>query len=124
MAKMNQEAKRLWVEALRDGSRKQTTGKLYDGDGGYCCLGVLCEVSPTGPEWIDREKEGQEYPDNSDFRFAYAFENEAEVLPLCVQTWAGLDKPDPKIGELSASEWNDEQKLSFEEIAELIEKEL
>jgi hypothetical protein len=41
---MNEEAKRLWVAALRSGKYDQTTGALRDGVG-YCCLGVLCEVA-------------------------------------------------------------------------------
>lgn len=32
-----------WIEALRSGKYKQTTGKLQDGVG-YCCLGVACKV--------------------------------------------------------------------------------
>lgn len=34
----------LWVEALRSGKYKQTSGHLKD-KRGYCCLGVLCEIS-------------------------------------------------------------------------------
>ena len=32
-----------WVEALRSGNYKRTTGALSE-DGKYCCLGVACEV--------------------------------------------------------------------------------
>ncbi len=34
-----------WLVALRSGEYKQIQGRLHDpDDGGFCCLGVLCEV--------------------------------------------------------------------------------
>jgi hypothetical protein len=40
--------KKRWVEALRSGNYKQTTGALRKDDG-FCCLGVLCDiVDPKG----------------------------------------------------------------------------
>lgn len=33
-----------WVAALRSGKYKQAQEILRDDKGGYCCLGVLCEV--------------------------------------------------------------------------------
>lgn len=41
------EDKTLWLEALRSGKYRQTTGFLKverEGKQHYCCLGVLCEV--------------------------------------------------------------------------------
>ena len=36
----------LWIAALRDPERRQTTGKLGHQDhGGQCCLGVLAEIA-------------------------------------------------------------------------------
>ncbi len=46
---MNAEAKAKWVEALRSGKYKKTQGtlKAVNRTGArYCCLGVLCEISP------------------------------------------------------------------------------
>jgi hypothetical protein len=37
-------AKTKWVAALRSGKYRQGTGRLRTKDGGYCCLGVLCEA--------------------------------------------------------------------------------
>ena len=34
-----------WTAALRSGSYKQTESQLYDGDNGFCCLGVACVVA-------------------------------------------------------------------------------
>jgi hypothetical protein len=36
-----------WTTALRSGKYQQTRGKLRDRTG-YCCLGVLCDVSGEG----------------------------------------------------------------------------
>lgn len=38
-----------WIDALRSGEYKQTTGELQD-DNGFCCLGVACK------EFIPKEK--------------------------------------------------------------------
>lgn len=43
VAKMNPEVKVRWLEALRSGKFKQGNGALCN-EGGYCCLGVLCEI--------------------------------------------------------------------------------
>lgn len=36
-----------WVEALRGGEYKQIVGSLKQ-SGGYCCLGVLCDLDGAG----------------------------------------------------------------------------
>ena len=46
---MKAEIKAKWVEALRSGKYKQAKGVLRSMTGGYCCLGVLCDVyRPSG----------------------------------------------------------------------------
>lgn len=47
---MDQELKAKWVAALRSGKYKQAKGTLNDCGGGYCCLGVLLDVSGRG-DW-------------------------------------------------------------------------
>jgi hypothetical protein len=47
--KLDPEAKRQWLEALRDPDRKQARGMLNDGRG-MCCLGVACDISGLG-DW-------------------------------------------------------------------------
>lgn len=47
---MNSSLKAKWVAALRSSDYAQTTGILRDEGNGYCCLGVLCEVSGLG-DW-------------------------------------------------------------------------
>jgi len=54
---MNQELKTKWVNALRSGEYKQTTGCLERKRGGKpignCCLGVLCHIA--GIDYIKDE---------------------------------------------------------------------
>lgn len=38
---MDKKLKAKWVEALVSGKYQQIQGRLHDGVGGYCCLGVL-----------------------------------------------------------------------------------
>lgn len=52
---MDSELKSRWLTALRSGDYRQTKGKLRSFrndyfDDGYCCLGVLCDISGKG-EW-------------------------------------------------------------------------
>lgn len=59
---MDKELKAKWVKALTSGRYKQGKGALKR-DGGYCCLGVLREVTPLnyGPKgnsnWFLSDKE-------------------------------------------------------------------
>ncbi len=46
---MKAETKQKWLEALRGGNYVQASGILNDGNGGFCCLGVLHDV--TGGNW-------------------------------------------------------------------------
>lgn len=42
--------KTKWVEALRSGDYKKAKGALAR-DGGFCCLGVLCDLQVVPGEW-------------------------------------------------------------------------
>ena len=44
---MKKDVMEKWVTALRSGEYKQGTATLKE-DSTYCCLGVLCEISPLG----------------------------------------------------------------------------
>lgn len=53
-AKLDPEAKKKWVEALRSGNYQQGEGALKaDTEDGlvYCCLGVLCEIMVNDKAW-------------------------------------------------------------------------
>ena len=50
-----------WAQALESGAYPQGRKYLTDGDGGYCCFGVLCElIDPTRTQWEPTNT----YPDN------------------------------------------------------------
>lgn len=50
---MDPRIKADWIVALRSGQYKQAQSVLCDGNGGYCCLGVLCVA--VGAEFVDIE---------------------------------------------------------------------
>lgn len=51
---MNPEIKRDWIDALT-GDKFQQTLSALKGSGGYCCLGVLCEIQgATSAELLDK----------------------------------------------------------------------
>lgn len=80
--KLDPEAKSLWLEALRDPTRKQAQSVLSNGKG-MCCLGVACDISDLG-EWGPKRYEGVHYtPSNGDHP-------EDKGLPLSVSKWLGL----------------------------------
>lgn len=100
---LNDNAKK-WVTALRSGEYEQARGALTL-DGRYCCLGVACAISPIpAKEWLGRS-----------------------LLPDEVRTWLGLSheagryKRVYKAAHLTSD--NDERKLTFSEIADIIESE-
>jgi hypothetical protein len=55
---MKPEIKAQWIAALRSGKYPQTTHNLKT-EQGFCCLGVLCDISGVG-EWDD-QGHGYEY---------------------------------------------------------------
>ena len=78
---MNELIKQKWVEALTSGEYSQGKGCLNNGQGGFCCLGVLTDlyVKEHGLEW-----EFIEYEDTP------SFDGEAYITPLDVQAWSGI----------------------------------
>jgi len=108
---MKKSVAKKWVAALRSGEYNQTQKELKNEDG-YCCLGVLCSISP----WK-----------NNFTRMIVSPYGKNVLLPAQVCKWAGVrsnvgkykDKGDTLNRSLAAR--NDEG-MSFNEIADLIEK--
>lgn len=113
------QARRLgwWLEALRDGSYKQTKGVLHGSDGGFCCMGVAIDSCLNG-EWVKKEDK-------------WVFES-AEILPRNRRYSLALSDKEmlrlygpgiPRITQLA--EWNDAidgiGHKTFGQIAEAIE---
>lgn len=127
---MNQEVKRKWVEALRSGKYEQGVFNLKSkikSKTQYCCLGVLCDIylKEHNKRWSKKfknfaDKKSFGIKDNYDGDFGY----NTSHLPNNVMEWAGLDSHDPKVSGKHLTVWNDEGVKDFEDIANMIEKEL
>ena len=117
---MNANLKAKWLEALRGGLYKQTTGVLRAPDcngNGYCCLGVLADVYKPDL-WTEEPQESEdEYGDYREIdSWMHAFSG--ELLSDDVLHSVGLDHEQ----QAKLASMND-QGQSFEQIAEYIEEE-
>lgn len=52
---MDKKLKMKWVKALESRRFRQAEGELYDNEGKYCCLGVLCRMVGLPNEKIKYE---------------------------------------------------------------------
>lgn len=124
---MNKEVAVQWVEALRSGKFKQGRSRLQDSEGNYCCLGVLCEIAP--PEvpkerdpsgrlrgtLLDAQRPVMDWAslngDGGDFSKSLSIPKDCACGdPKCVQSLSSLVA------------LNDNAKMTFEQIADFIEK--
>jgi hypothetical protein len=109
---------REWVKALRSGTYTQGKELLRTSDGGYCCLGVLCELSALGQWEQDRYGDGFSFA-----KLADKTERREDILPAWVAREFGFVNAD---GTVECDPWelaqmNDEGS-TFEELADVIEK--
>lgn len=116
---MDTRIKYRWVEALRSGKYKQTTGQLNKKAEGFCCLGVLCEIAVEDGVIF-------RYSDGEDTGYGFSDLMEFSVLPKAVQEWAGIDSSAGEFPEAGSKRslisLNDDDHLSFAEIADVIEE--
>ncbi len=110
--RMKRETATKWLAALRSGEYEQATEVLYDGQGGYCCLGVL-QHCLTGKTQVNDD--GSEVPSMS-----WLTEHGVEFIGITGERFNS-----PYI--LSEREWvtglNDGG-VPFKEISDIIEKNL
>lgn len=119
---MRSEIQEKYVTLLRSKVYTQGAQVMKNNSGCYCALGVLCELyrKETGHgEWKPGGDEGEEF-------YISGMPVGEYVLPYAVREWAGIEEADPFItlgsGEVSRiSSLNDNQELSFEEIADIVE---
>lgn len=118
---MNPEVKKKWLDALRSGKYKQGKDQLkqeQDGDCAYCCLGVLCDlfVKEMNISW-----------DNQILKYDLFMPTEH------VREWAGVSfnsaftvktEIDGSMQDVRLDVLNDKHNYTFEQIADLIEKQL
>lgn len=104
---MNKKWKAKWVKALRSGKYTQGRYQLKSADNQYCCLGVLAEIQ--GAKW----QHGKPHLKGVCIR------NESEQY-LTPKGSAGMKyTTQRRLGDM-----NDEGGMSFDEIANYIEKRL
>jgi hypothetical protein len=105
---------RLWLAALRSGELLQGRSRLVitsdTGEAKYCCLGVLAKLVDPGAVGSD----GIEMGEDTD---GFPLDTENEVLPTRIRATVGMRDSD----EQACIRWNDDEMLSFAEIADRIE---
>jgi len=123
---MNQYVKNKWITALRSGEYKQTGGRLRKGDC-YCCLGVLTDLYDK-----DIQNDHHEWYEE-DGRYIYSSDGGTveATLPESVMKWADLIECNPTVLEermgqpvTSLAYLNDKEELDFNQLADIIEKQL
>lgn len=110
-----EEARAKWVESLRSGEYRQGTHSLRDNVGGFCCLGVACDLF--------RKEEGVGEWDE-DRNFYTGSERVHGVLPCLVRDWLGLREEMGHYGQAgsgTALYIDNDRGKSFAEIADIIE---
>lgn len=127
--KMNPEIKAKWIAALRSGEYQQTHGVLEqvvknsDRGAGFCCLGVLCKLAADEGVVVRHFD-----PDSTRPNAMYGAEEVGGFPPDEVNEWAGtnvsryfvLAREDFKS---SLADLNDNRGYTFEQVADVIEKE-
>lgn len=110
---MKAELKADWVEALRSRRYQQGRGCLRSPDDKYCCLGVLCDVIDNSKWEPDIEIECFGWGDNDIVKNISGFDQkQLEEIGLTF------------LHETKLINMNDVQKLTFDQIADYIEKEV
>lgn len=132
LPKMNPEVKALWLEALRGGRFQQGTEALcrqskVDSLVRHCCLGVLCQLAIEAGVPVEVAHYG-----GVALPIITTFDGAEGYLPKSVMKWAGFSDQSPLLakhhprfeGYLACSTANDILKLTFPEIADLVETNL
>lgn len=126
---MKKEIADKWVAALRSGKFEQAKEALKKGDG-YCCLGVLCTLTPEevgkfegAKYYYNRKRFDEDEFGNSVEQPPYRVSEDGE-LPESVQEWSGIKSSDGSINSIRKNlvGLNDTDEASFCEIADIIEE--
>ena len=124
---MNQEIKKMWIDALLSGEYQQGSGRLHSyiefddsmlnekDRNSYCCLGVLCKLAIDNHVPVQRTY-GPVYETCVDASLeTYHYDGESGVLPSSVIIWAGLHEKNPTI-DITLLEKNEEISKRMKEI--------
>lgn len=135
---MNPKVKQKWMKALRSGKYSQAKNVLKSTKGGFCCLGVLCDLAAKEGvgSWEETTNCGQ--PQNNFVCNKMTGDTSSSTLPLAVRVWAGMRTSSGsfpldlqvnthnEVGDIrracSLVDLNDaRRKLNFDEIADVIQ---
>lgn len=126
----NKENIRKWVTALRSGNYQQVKRHLSL-NGGYCCLGVACELAIIDGVRVKRTEVASMKLDGEEDTYVN-YDGGMSYMPNSVRKWLGIDYGDPALTEridengfkvlVSASDLNDRDGKTFAEIADAIEQ--
>lgn len=126
MLEMDPEVRKLWTDALRSGEYAQGKESLTrireNGSEEHCCLGVLCKLALKAGI-----KMPVDIPDSGSHDPEVAYAGETSYLPRPVMNWAGLQDMNPILihhfdgNGVPCSVANDDENLSFDQIADLID---
>ena len=106
---MDKALKAKWLEALRSGRYKQGRYRLRNNGDEFCCLGVLCDISGHG-EWEHLPGKGYTYKRGE--------EDDDSGLPQFMHDIVNMTcQQGYKLMGMNDDDW-----LSFPEIAEWIEE--
>lgn len=114
---MDAQVKEIWATALESGEYQQVQEMMWDGGGGFCCLGVLADLC------------GKAVGVPVHARSEVLTQRDAEYPSEFVTRWAGFPEGvgDPKLTidgtYLDASEHNDNH-VPFKKIAKAIREQL
>lgn len=111
-----EEARKLWVEALRSGPWEQAHECLGIDDA-CCCLGVACELFNLHESWLRIIRDDD---------IGNSYDGKDTTLPEIVRDWLGLTTVEGLYksntdGLPNALTYDNEQGKSFTEIADIIE---
>ena len=118
MNKKMPEPIRLWIEELRSGEHTQTQGALQHGES-YCCLGVACIAA--------RKNNIEIIIEGSTKKTKGLLDGISLRGQIAVQNWLKLENPYGKFKEISfegvysLANLNDDTRLNFLQIANVIE---
>lgn len=105
--------RKLWIEALESGKYKQGRNRLRSEEDEFCCLGVLCNICPD-VEW-EHDEDG--WLTDGDALAVYS------CPPKEAMDWVGLNRPIGEYGETRCLASDNDNELSFAEIAAIIRSE-
>lgn len=103
--------KEKWLKMLRGGRYKQTDSNLYSKhNNGYCCLGLLCKANGLK----ETEIAERQLPEELDMHL-FGDAGDWEV-PVRI-----YEEGDVRVDKIPLYELNDEYRLTFKQIADIVD---